>query len=175
MAVDPSSVYRATGTASIAGNGDFSKLSLDTIMMMVNTDRANMLDAQVRAKAAQIKSKNDLLVQANNMYAQMKDLQNQAATNTDKFTNMPADMKKFLDQNGIKYDTTGNDVKHNKDEWEINLGYMKTFIDNLTSSSQLEMTELQSIMNKFNQTTEGLSNWLSKDSQSKNTIVGNQR
>ncbi|PTX91920.1 hypothetical protein DB346_23470 [Verrucomicrobia bacterium LW23] len=175
MSVDPSSVYRATGTAATAGSGDFSKLSLDTIMMMVNSDRANMLDAQVRAKAAQIKAKNDLLVQANNMYAQMKDLQAQAKNAGNGLSTMPADMRKFADDNGIKTDRTGNDDLHNKDEWEINLGYMKTFIDNLTSSSQLEMTELQSIMNKFNQTTEGLSNWLSKDSQSKNTIVGNQR
>ncbi|HSI82998.1 MAG: hypothetical protein ACAI35_00800 [Candidatus Methylacidiphilales bacterium] len=151
---------------------DFRNLSLDSIMMMVNSDRANMLDGQVRAQAAGIKAKNDLLIKANNFYAQMKDLQGQAG---DGVSTMPKEMVDFMKDNGIKTDRTGNDDLHNKAEWDINMGYMKTFIDNLTSTSQLEMTQLQSVMNKFNQTTEGLSNWLSKDSQSKNTIVGNQR
>ena len=52
---------------------------------------------------------------------------------------------------------------------------VKTQIASLTSTSQLEMTQLNSVMNKFNQTTAELSNWLSKDAQSKNTITGNLR
>lgn len=168
--VDPASVARAAGV----NTANFSNMSLDTIMMMVNMDRANMLDAQVRAQAAAIKEKNDLLVQANNLYAEMKQVEKTVGAGGTPSADVIKAIDQFCDAQGIKQ-AAGDLRTHSKDDWQINLGYMKTFIDNITSTSQLEMTQLQSIMNKFNQTTEGLSNWLSKDSQSKNTIVGNLR
>ena len=192
-------------------------------MMMVNMERANMLDGQVRAQAAGVQAKNATLSQANVMLAKMRDLQGQAGP--DGTSQMPQEVIDFCKANGITipppdqakgalrppateaqltqakadlaamkdapetYSVKQNlkkaiqDLEANrapgdlykKATWDSAINHVKTFVDNLTSTSQLEMTQLQSVMNKFNQTTEGLSNWLSKDSQSKNTIVGNQR
>jgi hypothetical protein len=44
---------------------NFANMSLDQIMLQVNTDRQSMLDAQVRAQAAQLKANNDKLVALN--------------------------------------------------------------------------------------------------------------
>lgn len=168
--VDPASVARAAGV----NTANFSNMNLDTIMMMVNMDRANMLDAQVRSQAASIKANNDILVQANSIYAQMKQAESMVAQDKKPSADMIKAIDEFCDAQGIKQ-AAGDLKDHSRQDWDINLTYMKSFIDNRTSTSQLEMIQLQSIMNKFNQTTEGLSNWLSKDSQSKNTIVGNLR
>ncbi|MEZ0294968.1 MAG: hypothetical protein ACAI35_00785 [Candidatus Methylacidiphilales bacterium] len=220
-----------SGVGSSSGiSADFRTASLDTVMMMVNMERANMLDGQVRSQAAGVQTKNAALAKANEMYAKLKDLQN--AAGPEGVAQLPADLKQFCIDNGIEipapdpssgkvkspYTEAGlaadkaalqklnelplrdrtkpeNKIKidnltasinaaessrvptdsYTKGGFDSIMNHMKSFIDNLTSTSQLEMTQLQSVMNKFNQTTEGLSNWLSKDSQSKNTITGNLR
>ncbi len=84
-------------------------------------------------------------------------------------------MKKFLDDNGIPYADSDGDGKLTKAEWDTVLSNLKNFTDSLTSTSQLDMTMLQSTMNKYNQTFEQLSNFISKYFQSLNTLTGNIR
>ncbi|CAN5554401.1 hypothetical protein BH09ACT8_BH09ACT8_18800 [soil metagenome] len=110
----------------------YENMSLDQIMLQVNTDRQSMLDAQVGAQAAQLKATSDELAALN---------------------------EKVQDPNLSQGE---------KDA-------IKAEIDSLTSTSQLEMTQFQSTISKFNQTSEGLANWLAKDAQSKNLINGNLR
>ena len=50
-----------------------------------------------------------------------------------------------------------------------------SFTDSLTGNSQLEMTKLQSVMGKYNQSFEQLSNFLSKYQSSLDSITGNVR
>ena len=145
---------------------------LATLMMRVLTGRAEILDENVRAQASQIAEKNALLKEANVFLAEARIKQSDAGDGT---STMSTEMKAFFDSNNIKYDTTGNDDKHNKDEWGINIENMQTFIDSLTSTSQMDLIDLQSTMDKYGETFDLLTNFLSKYAGKIDAIQGNIR
>ncbi|HSI82997.1 MAG TPA: hypothetical protein VK970_04385, partial [Candidatus Methylacidiphilales bacterium] len=112
-----------------------NQVGLDTIMMMVNMDRANMLDGQVRAQAKAIQDKNTILTKSNLIYGEMKSAQSGGSNR------MSPAMEQFLKDNGITVsgktivtldgDTgiTTTRVDMSKDQWDQQMGHMKTFID----------------------------------------------
>ncbi len=58
---------------------------------------------------------------------------------------------------------------------ELQLSNLKDKAESLTSSSQLDMAQLQSTMGKYNNSFEMLSNFVSKYGSSIDSIVGNLR
>jgi hypothetical protein len=79
----------------------------------------------------------------------------------------------FLGTPGI---TSGPDtLKFSKEEAQAMTENIKTDIDNLSSSSQLDMIKLQGLINKRNQGIEMLTNLMHKFQQTNNTIIGNMR
>lgn len=145
---------------------------LATLMIRVLTGRAEILDENVRTQASQIAEKNTLLKEANVFLADARIKQSDAG---DGCSEMSAEMKAFFESNNIKYDTTGDDDDHNKDEWGINIENMQTFIDSLTSTSQMDLIDLQSTMDKYGETFDLLTNFLSKYASKIDAIQGNIR
>ncbi len=159
------------------------QMTLDSLMMAVMTDRAELLDQQVRDAAAKIQYNNDRLKEMNaamsaaNQYTQSGGKPSNVTVtalnmNTGQVENMS--LKTFMDQRGISYPSDPDDY-YSKEEWGIVVTNIKNSVDSLTSTSQLDMTMLQSTMNKYNQTFEQLSNFISKYFQSLNSITGNLR
>jgi len=102
-------------------------------------------------------------------------LQNEVASETND-VEMSQAMKDFLAANPqIPYTDSDGDGKLTATEYQGLMDNLTRERDSLTSSSQLEMTMLQSTMGKYNQTFEALSNFTSKYFQSLNTITGNIR
>lgn len=149
-------------------------VDFETLIMSVQTERANLLESQLADQAKAIQDRNALIAQANDMLARAQQLKNQAAQNNNA-TDGGADMKAFFDQNGIKYDTTGNDMINNKDEWDVAIQGLKNFTDKLNSNSQMDMIRLQSLMNKRDQAFEMMTNVLQKTSKLNGDIISNMR
>ena len=153
---------------------DGQSMDYATLVLSLQVERVNLLDKQLVAQAQGIQERNALIAQANDMLARVQQLKNQAAQNNN-VTNGGAEMKKFFDANGIKYDTTGNDFLHNKDEWEVAIQGLKNFTDKLNSQSELDFIRVQNLNNKREQALELTTNQLQKDSKIKNAIIGNTR
>ncbi|MEI2740861.1 MAG: hypothetical protein V9G63_00245 [Candidatus Competibacter sp.] len=153
---------------------DGQSMDYATLVLSLQVERVNLLDKQLVAQAQGIQERNALIAQANDMLARVQQLKNQAAQNNN-VTNGGAEMKKFFDANGIKYDTTGNDFLHNKDEWEVAIQGLKNFTDKLNSQSELDFIRVQNLNNKREQALELTTNQLQKDSKIKNDIIGNTR
>jgi hypothetical protein len=66
-------------------------------------------------------------------------------------------------------------LEGSKEQWAALVDNVKTQIDTLSSSSQLDMIKLQGLINKRNQGIEMLTNLVQKFQQTNNTIVGNMR
>jgi hypothetical protein len=66
-------------------------------------------------------------------------------------------------------------LEGSKEQWNALIDNIKTQIDTLSSSSQLDMIKLQGLINKRNQGIEMLTNLMQKFQQTNNTIVGNMR
>ena len=149
---------------------DFTKPSLDAMIMAVLTARADILQNQLEEQIESINQKNQTRESANTMLARAKELKADAGTSGT--ARMPQDMIDFWDSLGAKYDDSDS---HNSAEWDVNIEGLKGKIEALTSQSQLETTKLQQTINKYNQTFEMLSNFMNKYFQSISTIIQNMR
>lgn len=102
-------------------------------------------------------------------------LQNEVAIETND-VEMSQAMKDFLAANPqIAYTDSDGDGKLTATEYKTLMDNLARERDSLTSTSQLDMTMLQSTMSKYNQTFEALSGFTSKYFQSLQTITGNIR
>jgi len=87
---------------------------------------------------------------------------------------MSNDMKQFLDDNGIAYpDRTNSSGAFSVEDWQSIITNMEGFNDSLSSVSQLEMVQLQSLMGKLEQGIEWQSNEISKFQGTTGTLTRN--
>ncbi|MDQ5910699.1 MAG: hypothetical protein QG599_2796 [Pseudomonadota bacterium] len=166
---------------SLPGSGE---IDLATLMFSVQSERAKLLDSMVRDQAAKIQYNNERLKELNqamslaNQYGESGGNLNDVkitALNTTTGKLEETSLQTFLDRRGVTTPNEDKDGKYSKEEIALVTTNIKNSIDSSTSSSQLDMTQLQSTMNKYNQTFEALSNFISKYYQSLNTITGNMR
>ena len=149
---------------------DFTKPSLDALIMAVLTARADILQTQLEEQIESINQKNDLLEEANTFLAKAKEKKAAAGSGESGITQ---EMKEFWSKMGANLAPGGD--SYNSAEWDANIEYLKSKIESLTSQSQLETTKLQQTINKYNQTFEMLSNFINKYFQSISTIIQNMR
>jgi hypothetical protein len=79
----------------------------------------------------------------------------------------------FLPSSG--FPKVAHEVKFSKEEAQALIENIKTSINNLSSSSQLDMIKLQGLINKRNQTIEMMTNLMQKFQKTNDAIVGNMR
>jgi hypothetical protein len=144
-------------------------LSLDALISAVLAERSELLNNDVREKIQEIKDKNVVLKQSNEILNQLRDLKQ------NKEDEVPQEVKDFFALMGLDVTTGGLNDDPPNNGWENNIEKLKTKNESLTSTSQLDMVKLQAAVSKYNQTNEMLSNVLSKSNQSKGTLVGNLR
>lgn len=165
---------QAAGPITVSGdtftmNGQ--KYDMESLLMALQMERAENLDAQLMDQANAIKKKNQQLAAANAALIAAR-----TARKEGKVTNEPAAYRNYINANlPDGRDKTGNDYKHNSKEWDTNINNLKTHIDTLNSDSQMDMIRMQSLMNKRNQAFELMTNSVSKLSKNKDSIISNIR
>ena len=146
--------------SGITGLDTGQQMTLDALMLAIMADRAELLDGQVRKQVNDVRAKNEILKKTNQMMALARKAKDGNATAAEK-----GEISLFCAEHGISYG--GN--------WDTNIENLKGFSESMTSTSQLDMAQLQSTMGKYNQTFEQLSNFISKYASSIKSIVGNIR
>ena len=173
------------GAGAVGGYVPISnEVDLATLMFTVQSERATLLDGMVREQAAKIQYNNERLKEMNEAMSKVNNL-GQSGGNLGDISMQalnPATgqietmtVQQFLDMKGIETPNEDGDNNYSKEEIALITTNIKNSIDSLTSTSQLDMTQLQSTMSKYNQTFEALSNFISKYFQSLQTITGNLR
>ena len=157
---------------------DPSNLSLDALVMSVLTQRAEIIEVQLREQISSIQQKNKELEVANGWLTRAKEQKANAGTSGN--TDFGDDFKSYWESLGAEYQSNDRDgniagLQHNSADWDVNIEGLKAKIEALTSQSQLETTKLQQTINKYNQSFEMLSNFINKYYQSINTIIQNLR
>lgn len=157
-----------------AANNSGEKVPLDALMLAIMTERAELLESQLREQVNDIRGKNAQLKEANNVMAKAR---NGKKDSTDtKKTVMDADIKNFFKENDIPWgDKNSGELpdKLNGTQWDLAIENLKGWSESLTSTSQLAMTKLQSTSGKFNQTFEMLSQFISKYYRGGDSIIKN--
>lgn len=179
----------------------WQELDLATLMFMVQSGRAELLDEMVRDQAEKIRYNNERLKELNQAMSEVNQYGESGGTALgekitalDLQTGETSEMSvgEFLRSRDIALPKSSNldnlveggitlppemadAAIYTKEEIALITASIKNSIDSLTSSSQLDMTQLQATMNKYNQTFEALTNFISKYNQTLSSIIGNLR
>lgn len=70
-------------------------------------------------------------------------------------TQMPADIRAFMDKNHLKYDSTGADDYHSKDEWDVAIESLQDYLEVIGTGIQTQMVYVQDFMGQYNSYTQG--------------------
>ena len=158
-------------------NSDFiDKTNLDALMLAIMSERAEILEEALREQVQEVRSKNNKLKQANQILAKARSAKK--GSKESKKTGMPAEVRDFFAKNDIPWGSGGKidpngSYSLNSGEWDLAIENMKGWTESLTSTSQLDMTKLQSTSGKFNQTFEMMSQFISKYYRSGDNIIKN--
>jgi len=104
------------------------------------------------------------------MIQKARDLQQQAKNKND-CTDMPADMVEFFKKRGLSEESTGNDHRHTKDEWEYNLKSLTNYQDQLGTNTQLLMTYIQDMMGQYDAYLQGAKSSIDKGSETTRSLA----
>lgn len=155
--------------------------------MLIELQRANLLEEQLADELEAMAALNELIKEANDMLAAAR--VEQGKLKSDQESEMPQEMIDFYEANGIEQglspwdekhkgenhghylDEDGYDYVHNSDEWETSIENLKAFIDGLNSRSQLDMLDISSLMKKRDESLTMPANTNSMFHQTNQTII----
>ncbi|WP_062267256.1 hypothetical protein [Endozoicomonas arenosclerae] len=157
---------------------DFSKPSLDALVFSVLSARAEIIEGQLRDQIGSIQEKNAQLEEANDWLARARAKKAEAGTSgtatfDQEFRDFWASLNAEFQENDNNTDTPILD--HNSADWDVNIEGLRARTEGLTSQTQLETTQLQQTINRYNQAFEMMSNFINKYYQSLSTVIQNLR
>ncbi len=153
--------------------------SLDSLMLLVVISRAELLDGSLRKQVQDVQAKNAELGKYNEILAVARS-NKMGATDKEKRP-VSATVANFMAAKGIPFNnessaanpTTLTGKELNSAEWDLLVENIRGYSESLTSTSQLDMTKLQSISGKYNQTFEMGSQFISKYFRNTDTLIKN--
>ena len=105
------------------------------------------------------------------MIAKARDLQQAAKNGTgdcswdSKASMMPQEMADYYKQHGLSYDTKGNDLANNADEWDYNLKSLTNYQEQIGNKTQTLMVYLQDFIGQYNSYLQGANTQIANANQ----------
>lgn len=124
---------------------DLQGMDIETALMMVQSERAKLLEAQLKDQIAAVQAKNEEIAALNNQLS---------ALNTEKA--QTSDTAKLA-------------------ELEEQIQTIKSQIDSMSNAQQMDMLLLQSLSSKRNEAFDLMTNFVKKMQDSRSSILGNMR
>lgn len=128
--------------------GQVQGLDIETAMMAVQSQRASLLDSQLREQINSVNDRN-----------------NQVATKNEELQALNEKLAKF----------PADDNSEEKKKLENERNTLKSQIDSLSNSQQMDMLRLQSLSNKRNEAFDLMTEFIKKMNDSRSSIIGNMR
>ena len=171
----------------IGGNikvADIKGMDLESAMMAIQSQRANLLEGQLKTQMEGIQARNDEISKLNTLLSDLKNLR-PSGTDPDKWANLGAnkqagrDMYARLKEQGLNLDGVDEpgtgiyDAQQKK--FDVWAEAIKGKIDSLNSSQQMDMLRMQSLTNKRNEAFDLMTNFIKKMADSRSSVLGNMR
>lgn len=194
----PAEVKHAAATLAVNGSSvsgvggvpvaNISGMDLETAMMTVQSQRANLLEAQLKGQLEEIQKRNEEIARLNRqLLAELKanrpgDPATWGALGKDR--KAAQELLASLKAEGLTMPTGADAVKEigtpgvpsarqaTFDKW---IEEIKGRIDSKSSSQQMDMLRMQSLSNKRNEAFEVMSNFIKKMADSRASVLGNMR
>jgi len=177
-----------TGTQGPSGIGniDLSQVDLETALMAVQSERANLLESQLKDQLSAVQNRNQQIQVLNDALANVRQARPSSPNGTGQITgdvNVPdalnggssstsstSSTASVLQSFGIAYNT---DAKGNLNQSQFDqlISTITSHIDGLNSSQQMDMLRMQSLTNKRNEAFDTMTGFLKKSDDSRKNIV----
>ena len=105
------------------------------------------------------------------MISKARELQNNAKNGTGdcswdkKASMMPQEMADWMDEHGLDYDKTGNDLANNEDEWTYAIQSLTNYQESISNKTQTLMVYLQDFISQYNSYVQGANSAISQAAQ----------
>ncbi|MEK0314715.1 hypothetical protein [Cohnella sp. 56] len=157
-----------------------SSMDLETAMMAVQSNRANLLEQQLKEQIESVQAKNDQIAKLNQVLNTLNVVAGRFNSDAGKDTPVPnagsEEKQRYADvQNAIKNAGLTDAVPSTKGQLEVYIQQIKSMIDAQSNSQQMDMLRLQSLSNKRNEAFDVMTNFVKKMSDSRSSIIGNMR
>ena len=166
--MDPVSGNSGSGSVSSVGslgtctsvNFIFAKLQME--LAASAKDSALGYIKQIEGAQAEQKEVADMLQRC-------RELQNQAK-DSGGCTEMPADVREFMDKNNLTY----ADSLHNKDEWDVAIQSLQAYQETIGTDIQTKMVYVQDFMGQYNSYTQGANSAIQSGMQTLTAVARGQ-
>ena len=180
--VDPVSITTVSGVS-------LQNVDIETALMMVQSDRANSLEAQIKEQLDTVAARNKDIASLNTLLTDLRSLRPSGTDSADKWANLGTDQAKGREMYaritaaGLTMPTGADEVNEpgtgiydaRQKTFDVWTEQLKGKIDSLSSTQQMDMLRLQSLSNKRNEAFEIMTNFVKKMSDNRASIVGNLR
>ena len=189
-----------SGLGAVQGTS-IQGLDLESALMAVQSNRANLLEAQLKDQIAGVQAKNDQISRLNQALGALNKMA--AMFPSDAKADAKLDtVKGFADNNYKELWSTNDALKSaglapfnttnahtsggvaypgglggvtTKGQLDGQIQQVKSQIDSMSNSQQMDMLRLQSLSNKRNESFEIMTNFIKKMQDSRSAILGNMR
>lgn len=176
-------------------------MDLESALMAVQSNRAEQLESQLKAQIGSVQAKNDQIAKLNALLGSLNqaaaqfsaDAKADTALSSTGFKNNDYAMEKEINSaavsagltlfpgaaGGRKLDNTtlpgGISGSTTKGQLDGAIQTLKSQIDSMSNSQQMDMLRLQSLSNKRNEAFEIMTNFIKKMQDNRSAILGNMR
>lgn len=143
-------------------------MDIETALLMVQNNRANLLDQQLRDQINEVTKRNELAAEINTLISTLVNVKNTSKLSytLDQATNDALKEHGILSESKQSYSSIEIDQMISK---------LKSRVDNISNSQQMDMLRLQSLSNKRNEAFDTMTNFIKKMQDSRSSIIGNMR
>ena len=152
-------VQHAGGDNFVVGG---QQMSLATLIMFVNMQRAELMDKQMGDQLSAMKERNDQTRQLNDLLNTLRSAR-PTGDNAATVITLSGDMKKLCDSLGIKL-PEGQKLKAADYDSKV-IEQIKTGLDNLNSTSQMDMLRFQKLSENRDNIIKLISNYIDKNAK----------
>jgi len=160
---------------------DLAGMDLETALMAVQSQRAQLLEGQLKSQIEEVQKRNEATQHLNTF---LTALNHEGAAKephislTDKIDDSKPDSPTWgdkLKEFGIEQANIDKNGSLDAKEIAAAADLLKGKIDSLNSSQQMDMLRLQSLTNKRNEAFDVMTNFIKKMQDSRSSIIGNMR
>jgi hypothetical protein len=165
----------------VSNSIDISGMDLETALMAVQSNRANQLEDQLKSQIQSVQNKNDQISKLNTLLGSLNaaaaKVTGDKATDSAKISS--ADASAIQTAASAAGATLPSELQGsagaNKGQLDAYVQSVKSQIDSLSNTQQMDMLRLQSLSNKRNEAYDIMTNFVKTMSDKKSAIIGNMR
>ena len=91
-----------------------------------------------------------------------------------KASMMTQEMADYFKKHGLSYDTKGNDLANNSDEWDYNIKSLTNYQETIGNKTQTYMVYLQDFIGQYNSYLQGANTQISNANQTLTNLARGQ-